>query len=525
LSGVTLVRADGSRQANVTLVVRGEFLEGIGTDVVVPADAQILEGDSLEVYPGIVDAQGGAEIEFPELEVDRRELEPWDPPRVAQGFTPHRRAVDYLSATGEGLKSARTSGVVAGAALPDGPVMPGRAAALVYRQAADTPQDLVAHADVGPVFTLRGARGAYPGTLFGVIAFIRQSFENARHDGLVRTAHARDPRGVRAPAWDPDYEVLRAVLAKQVPVFFAADGAEDIRQVLGLADEYEFDPVIVGGDEAWRVADLLQQRDVPVLVSLDFPEPKRWKPEAREKPDSAEAAQEEVPDAAVERERERLENLYANAGRLAAAGVRFALTSGGGEADIREGVQKAIEYGLTENRALAATTTTPSALLDIEYVTQVDVGMPATFVVTNGPLFEEDTDVLYTFVEGALERGKAATAADSSGEEPTIDLSGTWKIDIDAEGDALAGSMTLKQVGAEFSGSLTLDMGVARIRDGLVDGDKVTFELAIDAGGESMTFKVKGTASGDSASGSGRGPMGSFTWKATRTGTPEGVFE
>ncbi len=65
-----------------------------------------------------------------------------------------------------------------------------------------------------------------------------------------------------------------------------------------------------------------------------------------------------------------------------------------------------------------------------------------------------------------------------------------------------------------------MEIGRARIESGVVSGDKVTFVLVVSMGGETMEMDVKGTVEGDEASGSGSGPMGSFTWRATRTGTP-----
>ena len=77
------------------------------------------------------------------------------------------------------------------------------------------------------------------------------------------------------PVWDPAYEVLLDVMAGSQPVFFRANEADDIRRVLALADELGFRPLIVGGEEAWKVADQLAARGVPVLVSLALPEPDR----------------------------------------------------------------------------------------------------------------------------------------------------------------------------------------------------------------------------------------------------------
>jgi imidazolonepropionase-like amidohydrolase len=517
IQNVTLVRADGSRQPGMTIVIRGAFIEGLGRELPVPADAEVLEGDSLFVYPGMVDAQSGAKLALPEPEIDRQELEPWNPPRDVQGFTPHRLAAAYLSATGGELAKERAAGVVAGALLPDGPVMPGRAAALLYRADAEAPMQLVVHPDLGPVFSLRGARGVYPSSLFAAVAFVRQSFENARHEGAVIAAHQRDPKGLEIPAWDPDHAVLRAVLAGELPAYFAVDRAEEIRTVLALSEEYGFAPVIVGGDEAWQVADRLRERRIPVLVSLDFPTPKRWKPAKTR--DTTEAAPTEPADPAVEREREQMEKLYANAGRLAAAGVTVALTSGGGKADLREGARKAIEYGLDTTAALQALTSVPAGLLDMPVLGRIEAGLPATLVVATGELFDEGTQIAYTFVNGGMEPGKPKKMG--GGEAPTVDVSGVWSLSIEAGGQRMGGRMTLTQTEAEFSGTLDLaEMGQLQITGGTVSGTDITFTLVIRMGGEVVEADARGTVEGDEASGTGGGPMGDFTWEATRIETP-----
>ena len=92
-------------------------------------------------------------------------------------------------------------------------------------------------------------------------------------EGLIRSEYARSPEGMTLPRWDPDYELLRQAASGQLPVFFDANTAGDIRRVLGLAEEIGFHPIIVGGEEAWQLADELAGRDIPVLVSVAFPAP------------------------------------------------------------------------------------------------------------------------------------------------------------------------------------------------------------------------------------------------------------
>lgn len=507
LENVTVVRADGRTMENVTLVVRGELIEAMGTDVTVPADAEVLAGDSLMVYPGFIDGDGDADFEFPDPEIDRSEVEIWNAPRALKGFMPARRLVTHLTATGEDVARPRAEGIVAAAVHPTGAMMAGRGALLLYRKDAATPAELVIEPELGPRFELQGGQGVYPGTLFGVMAFIRQAFADAQHRGRQLAAHRNGPRGMTAPAYDPDYAVLRDVL-DGLPVYFAADQAADILRVVGLADEYGFRPVIVGGGEAWMVAGELQERDIPVLVSVDFPEPRRWDPEAD--------TTAEPLDAAAEREKRDLEDRYANAGRLAEAGVTFALTSGA-RGEMLEGVRKAVEYGLSEEDALTALTRTPAELFDVQWIPRLDEGLPATFVVASGPIFAEDTRVTYTFIEGWKEEGATSRAAGDA--ESAAAFGGEWEMTIDAQGQTIDGVLSVEQEGATFTGTMTMQGQPLDLRDGVINGNEISVTAVMEQGGQTLEIEITGTVEGDQASGEAdAGPLGLARWTAERTG-------
>ena len=108
LEGVTVVRADGTTLEDVNIVVRNGRIAALGSDVEVPASARLLEGDSLRVYPGMVDASGSAEYELP----DQFTLNP-----TAQRYEPGTRdaasivgivaALDFLGEVGMESVGAR----------------------------------------------------------------------------------------------------------------------------------------------------------------------------------------------------------------------------------------------------------------------------------------------------------------------------------------------------------------------------------------------------------------------------------
>ena len=519
LENVTVVHADGRREPGVNIVVRGGLIAVLGVGAAIPGDATKLKGDSLFVYPGLIDAMGEAEVGFPEIERGDS-VRSWNGPRDLQGLLAHRRVADYLTQTGADGQAQRGSGIVAAGIHPSGALAAGLGAAIVHRTDVDRPWQLIANDNLGLSMAFQGGRGVYPGTLFAVIAFMRQAFEDARLDALKRDAYASDPTGLSLPAFDPDYAVLRQAMAGEIPVYFAADRAEDIRRVLGLADEYGFRPTLVGGHEAWKLADELAARGVAVLIDGDFPVPTKWKKPEKEEPDSAaadsaaaEAAEpaepEELePDAA--REKKQIEDIWANAARLEAAGVTFAITTGGGEADLREAVRQSMEYGLSEATALRAVTTVPAAMLGIPNVPRVGQGMAATFVAVSGPLFDEDTEVRYTFVEGAYEKG---SGGGGGGAAPAVVVTGNWTITLSAMGQEFPMDATLTmEPDGSFSGSATNDqMGTSSIR-GRVSGNDINFTISLNAGGQQIEITADGTVEGERMSGSGESPFGSLTF-------------
>ncbi|MFH1765596.1 MAG: amidohydrolase family protein [Gemmatimonadota bacterium] len=523
LENVTVFHADGREEVGVNVVVRGGLIVAMGAGVGIPADALVLEGDSLRVYPGLVDAHGSVDLNFPTME-DMGEVLSWDPPREAQGFTPHRLAADYLAGGGADFRAERNSGVIAAGVHPVGGMAPGQGAAVLFRRSAKTPTDLVVQPRLGLLFSFQGGRGGYPSSLFAVIAHFRQMFEDAARYGLIRAEYARDPVGMTLPRWDPDFEVLREAASGNLPVYFHADDDEDIRRVLKLADEIGFRPIIVGGEEAWQVAGELAAENIPVLLSVAFPKPSEWKPSEKEGEGEGMSVPGEELEPAAAREKERLENAYATAARLLDAGVTVALTSGGGGGDLREGARKAMEYGLSEGDALRAVTTTPASILGMPHITTLRPGMAANFIVTDGSLFEEKTGVRYTFVEGEMEKGREARPS-GGGEAPSVDVSGPWAVALNAQGMEMAFTMSLSQDGSSFAGSMSGgEIGEAQIEDGTVSGNSLTFTIVFSTGTESMEIETSATVTGDRMSGSGSGAMGSFTFTATRSPGAEGAM-
>ena len=127
---------------------------------------------------------------------------------------------------------------------------------------------------------------------------------------------------------------------------------------------------------------------------------------------------------------------------LAKAGVQFAFTSQGVKSanDFLNNIRKAIRYGLNENQALAALTTQPAKLIGkSNLLGTLKKGAYANFIVTDGPLFQEGTQLLDNWVQGKKHTVKTL---------PAYNLDGKYSLQVGSEAYSLEVKNSAKKISA-----------------------------------------------------------------------------
>ncbi len=92
-----------------------------------------------------------------------------------------------------------------------------------------------------------------------------------------------------------------------------------------------------------------------------------------------------------------------NPKEIANAGIKFAFTSSDLKniKDFLPNIRKAVQYGLSPERALAALTTIPAQLINQkEKIGELKKGALANLIITNGPLFDKETEIEQNWVQG-----------------------------------------------------------------------------------------------------------------------------
>ena len=406
-----------------TVVVRDGLIEAAGANVSPPPDAWIIEGAGLTVYPGLIDSLstwGVPTLAPPPATTGGRPgsstttvtsvtvaVTSTNPVRVINGpedrpsNTSYLKAADEILATDRAIEQARDAGFTTAVAFPTSNIFAGQGA--IFNLAGDRPGQMVVNPSAGMYLSLStatprtaGAPGisrSFPGSLMGVISYIRQVYLDADHYKVANDIYAKHPQGLPRPAYD---RTLAAIL-ESPRVLLPASRAVEVDRMVRFGQELKRSTVIYGGAEAWRAVDLLKQTKTPVLISLKWPE--RLPTADPETPDSL-------------RVLEMRDKAPTTPGVLAKNGVKFAFYSDGipNPKDVTRAVKRAIDAGLSPDEAVRAMTLSAAEIYNVaDRLGSIDKGKIANLLVTEGELFQDRTKVKYVFVDGVKYEPSAGT--------------------------------------------------------------------------------------------------------------------
>ena len=524
-----IVTVSGATIENGTVVVRDGLIEAVGANIRVPADAQVFDGAGLTVYPGFIDALTNLGVPAPPARPTTGAPGGGGPNAAAAaaaaaasaqesnsnyppGLRPEERTIDEVRAGEAQFETNRNAGFTTALTTGRTGIFNGQSA--LINLAGDSVSRMTLRSPVAMHVSFVTIPGRYPASLLGTFSALRQMFNDARrHDELMKMYNA-NPKGMRRPEADRSIEALIPVVNGQVPVVFNANRQNEIVRALDLAKEYNLKAIIAGGQEAWKFADRLKAQNVPVLLSLNFP-----KRTAVASPDA---------------DPEPLELLRFRAetpkgpGRLAAAGVKFAFQDGGvtNIADYFTNTQKAIEGGLARDAAIRAMTLSPAEIFGVADRTgSIEAGKIANLTVVRGDLFGSDRVVTHVFVDGQLFEPKPPAAPQGgrgqrpgTGANPSAlpNVAGSYAVTIQAPGQALTGTLTLIQQGAQLTGTLVTEPGTTNLRDGRVTNAGISFGGSVVFGGQTVDFTVQATVTGNQLNGTIDTPQGAVPITGTR---------
>lgn len=358
---------DGTVLKDATVVIRdGKFAAVGGPELAGQADA-VIDARGKILTPGLV----AAETQLGLVEID---LEGSTRDDARAGDHPTRASYDAsraLQLESSVIPVQAIGGVTSAAVAPVGGLISGQVAWI----------DLVSGdhrgALVRAAVALDGSLGqSYGGSRAAALAKLREVLADAQ---VFRTRKQAYERAQSRPfaAHPLDLEALAPVLSGSIPFTLSAERASDILAAVDLARAYKLRVVVVGGSEAWKVADELAAAKIAVVLQP-----------SRNLPSSFDALGARLDAAAL----------------LAAAGVPLAIGHLDDSHNLRNLTQEAgiaVAHGLPYETALRAITLEPARVYGMDASHgSVAVGKVANLVVWDGDPLEHRARPLHVLIRG-----------------------------------------------------------------------------------------------------------------------------
>ncbi|WP_406666686.1 amidohydrolase family protein [Gallaecimonas sp. GXIMD1310] len=380
----TLVTEPGQIQHDATLVIRDGRILSVGDDI--PTGARLIDTKGAWIYPGFVDpysnyglpqtAYGPATTAPPHYSWPRPGAQAFNAAIHASQQWRQQFQADQDSARTY-LKDGFTS--VASARL-DG-IFQGYGVALSLAQ---LPPNQLIYNDSGRQFMSfdkGSSQQAYPNSLMGAIALVRQTLSDA--------AWYKDARSHQDAAAKLETNADLAALGtlQQHGIMMATRHEDELLSAAALFKKAGYQPVYVGSNFEYDRAGEVAKVAKTLVLPLTFPKPPAVTTQA-------EQYQVQLGDL------RHWERAPTTAAVMRNKGVAVAFTRHKLEGSVWPAIRQAVRAGLSEQDALAALTTVPARIAGVSTLTgQLKAGMMADFVVASGDLFK-DGKVLSTWTQG-----------------------------------------------------------------------------------------------------------------------------
>jgi len=356
-----------------TVLVEGDRIVAVGADVAVPAGAQVVDGSGKIVTPGLfspVGALGLSEVGAvtgtnDAIQQGVQFAAGFD---VAHGFNP--RSLVVAISRMDGVTHAGITPQSGGASSQ---VLSGLGSVVDLGGAADAflTRGAVVVANLG----VRGSALAGDSRA-AAVQVLRAALRDALDYRDNKTAHERGERRAYSVS-QTDLDTLLRVLDGSVALMFNVNRASDIEGVLELAGDFSIRAIVLGGAEAWMVADRLAAAQVPVIVDGINNLPTNF---------------------------DRLNARLDSASLLVAAGVRVAFGAAAQTHDARliaQSAGNAVANGLSWHQALQAITLAPAAVWGIDdQVGSIEAGKLANLVIWDDDPLEITSYPEQTYIRG-----------------------------------------------------------------------------------------------------------------------------
>ncbi len=371
----TLHVGNGSVIERGTVVFDKGKITYVGAATSAPAATETINAEGMHVYPGLI---------LPSTDLGLKEvangLRGANDFREIEEINASVRSLVAYNTDSRVINTLRSNGILLAHVVPQGGLIGG--ASSVVQLDAWNWEDATYKTDNGihvymPVLLNRPQRGRRAAT---------QQNEDAMAEGLERVEKIRqflrDARAYNQKEKNEANLKLQAVqglFTKKQKLFVHTNSVREMLLAVEIANEFNLDMTIVGGNDSWMIAPLLKQHNVSVILN---------------QPHNLPVLQDDD-----------IDQPYKTPAMLQKEGVLFAINDNHNESRYRNlpfNAGTAATYGLTKEEALAAITLNAARILGIDDRTgSLQVGKDANIIISKGDILDMHSSIVTAaFIEG-----------------------------------------------------------------------------------------------------------------------------
>ncbi len=423
----TIVKDAQHTLKDATLVIRDGKITAVGAGAAIPKDAVVIDCKGKFIYPSFVDiysdygmpavpprtaGRGGA----PQMLSNAKGPFGWN-----QAIKSEVNAVELFSTDESKAKTLRAQGFGVVLSHQHDGIARGTGVLVSLSSERENMNILREKASAHYSFEKGSSTQDYPSSLMGAIALLRQQFLDAQ---WYKSHPVKEGVNLSLQSWNDNLGLLQ--------IFDVSDKWNALRADK-IGDEFNVQYVIkAGGNEYQRIPEMAATK-ATFILPVNYPQ-------AMDVEDPNDARFVALADM------KHWELAPTEAGAFEKANIPFCLSA----TDLKDAktflanLRKAIQYGLSEEKALEALTRTPATLLKAyDRIGSIETGKLANFLITSGPVFKQNTVFFQNWVQGRQYVLKNEGWTDLRGSY-TITLSNGASVPVEIKGTPAAPGLVNK---------------------------------------------------------------------------------
>lgn len=358
------------------ILVEDGVIQAIGSNLVIPDGAEILDVQGFEVYPGFVEAHCHLGLEGYGIGYEGLDINELNDP-----VTPEMRGIDAVNPLDPTFEKAAMAGITCvGTGPGSGNVLGGTFTAI--KTVGHCVDDMLVKDGVA----MKCAFGENPKncykdksihTRMTTAAMLREALFKAKEYKARKDAANGDM--TKMPAFDFKMEAMLPVINGEMPLKAHAHRADDILTAIRIAKEFNVKLTLEHCTEGHLIADKLAETNYPMAVGPSLTHATKF---------------------------ELKNKTFETPGILANAGCQVSIITDSPvipQEYLPMAAGLAIKAGMKPFDALKAITINPARHLGIEErVGSLEAGKDADLVITNGCAFDSLTETIHVMIDGKL---------------------------------------------------------------------------------------------------------------------------